>query len=110
MLEYQGYQGVVEFDYDADIFFGEVVGLRDVITFEGKSVEELEQSFRDSVDEYLKFCLELGKSPEKPFSGKFNLRLPPELHRAIAVKAKKENKSLNQWASETLARAVDQAH
>ena len=107
MLEYKGYQGVVEFDYEADIFFGEVIGLRDVITFEGKSVDELEQSFRESVDEYLKYCAELGRDPEKPFSGKFNLRLPPELHRAIAIKAKKENKSLNQWASEALVRALN---
>lgn len=64
MLEYKGYQGVVEFDCEADVFFGEVVGLRDVITFEGRSVEELERSFRDSVDEYLKFCHELGRSPD----------------------------------------------
>jgi predicted HicB family RNase H-like nuclease len=106
MLEYKGYRGVVEFDYDADILFGEIVGLRDVVTFQGRSVEELEQSLRDSVDEYLKFCHELGKAPEKPFSGRFNIRMTPDLHRAISLQAKKANVSLNQWAVEALERAL----
>jgi len=106
MFEYQGYQGIVEFDYDAGIFFGEVIDLRDVITFQGKTVEELEKSFHDSVDEYVAFCKELGRKPEKPFSGRFNIRVKPELHRAIVAKAKKTNKSLNQWVSAALENAV----
>ena len=108
MLEYKGYHGAVEFDYDADILFGEVIGLVDVVTFQGKSVEELERSFKDSVDEYLKFCEELHRKPEKSFSGKFNVRISPNLHRSLAVQARRENRSLNQWVNEVLERAAGQ--
>ena len=108
MLEYKGYHGAVEFDYDAGILFGEVIGLVDVVTFQGKSVEELERSFKDSVDEYLKFCEELHRKPEKPFSGKFNVRISPNLHRSLAVQARRENRSLNQWVNEVLERAAGQ--
>jgi predicted HicB family RNase H-like nuclease len=69
-MKYKGYQGHVDYDDKAKLFHGEVVGLRDVITFQGTSVDELEQAFKDSVDEYLDFCKELGRAPEKPFSGK----------------------------------------
>jgi len=106
MLEYKGYQGTAEFDYGAGIFFGEVVDMRDVITFQGKSVEELEQSFRDSVEEYLKFCEEMGRTPGKPFSGKFNVRISSALHREIVVQARRNDKSLNQWVSNTLEKAI----
>ncbi len=102
MFEYKGYQGIVEFDYDAGIFFGEIIDLRDVITFQGTSTEELEQSFRDSIDEYLKFCVELDREPEKPFSGRFNVRISPQLHRSLVVRAKRADKSLNQCVSEVL--------
>ena len=74
-MKYKGYQGHVVFDDEAKIFHGEVVGLKDVITFQGSSVEELEQAFKDSIDEYLAFCKELGRNLEKPFSGKLILRL-----------------------------------
>jgi predicted HicB family RNase H-like nuclease len=108
MLEYKGYQGAVEYDYDADILYGEVIGLRDVVTFQGKSVAELEQSFKDTIDEYLKFCEELHRKPEKPFSGKFNVRISPQLHRSLAIRARRENRSLNQWVNEVLERAAGQ--
>lgn len=65
-MEYKGYQGRVNYDEEAKLFYGEVVSLRDVITFQGTSVDELEQAFKDSVDEYLDFCKELGRDPEKP--------------------------------------------
>lgn len=68
-MEYKGYVGKVEFDDDAEIFHGEVLDTRDVITFQGKSVGELRQAFRDSIDDYLAFCEQRGESPDKPFSG-----------------------------------------
>ena len=106
MLEYKGYQGTAEFDYDAGIFFGEVVDLRDVITFHGQSVEELEKSFRDSVEEYLKFCEEMSRTPGKPFSGKFNVRISSAMHRKLVVQARRDDKSLNQWVSDTLEKVI----
>ncbi len=104
MLKYKGYTGYVEFDDEAGIFHGEVLDLRDVITFQGKSVEEIEQAFRDSVDDYLEFCEERREEPDKPFSGRLMLRLPPHLHRKAYVSARREGKSLNQWIAEKLER------
>jgi predicted HicB family RNase H-like nuclease len=104
MLRYKGYTGYVEFDDEAGIFHGEVLDLRDVITFQGKSVEEIEQAFRDSVNDYLEFCEERREEPDKPFSGRLMLRLPPHLHRKAYVSARSEGKSLNQWIAEKLER------
>lgn len=106
MLEYKGYRGRVEFDAEAKIFHGEVVGTRDVITFQGTSVKELEVAFRDSVDDYLEFCAERGEEPDKPFTGRLMVRLPPDLHRELYVEAQQEGKSLNQVIAERLRRAV----
>jgi predicted HicB family RNase H-like nuclease len=106
MMEYKGYLGTVEYDAEADTFHGEVVGTRDVITFEGHSVEELHQALKDSVDVYLEVCKEAGKSPERPFSGKFVVRISPELHRAIATRAALAGLSLNAWAAAVFREAV----
>ena len=106
MMEYKGYIGKVEVDDEAGILHGEVINVRDVITFEGKTVAEVRQAFHDSVDDYLEFCAERGDDPEKPFSGKFVVRIPPELHREIYTRARVENKSLNNWVSNVLEEAV----
>ena len=87
MLKYKGYTGYVEFDDDASLLHGEVLDTRDVITFQGKTVEEMRNAFRDSIDDYLKFCSERDEKPEKAFSGKFVVRLPTELHHRAYVKA-----------------------
>ena len=79
MMEYKGYIGKVEVDDEAGILHGEVINLRDVITFEGETVDELRLAFKESIDDYLEFCVERGEEPEKPFSGKFIVRLAPEL-------------------------------
>lgn len=102
MLKYEGYTGRVEFDDEAGVFHGEVLDLRDVITFHGTCVEELERAFRDSIDDYLEFCEEHGDEPDRPFSGRLMLRLPPRLHREVYIRARQEGKSLNQWIAEKL--------
>jgi predicted HicB family RNase H-like nuclease len=102
MMEYKGYIGKVEVDDEAGILYGEVINVRDVITFEGASVDKVQKAFRESVDDYLDFCAKRGESPEKPFSGKFVVRLPAELHRKAYIQAKLENKSLNSWIAEVL--------
>ncbi len=102
MMEYKGYIGKVEIDDEVGILYGEVINVRDVITFEGTSVEEIQQAFHESVDDYLAFCVQRGESPEKPFSGKFVVRLPAELHRKAYIQAKLKNKSLNRWVTEVL--------
>ena len=103
MLEYKGYTGNVEFDAEAGLFHGEVLDTRDVITFQGTSVEDLQQAFRDSVDDYLDFCKERNEEPDKPFSGRLMVRLSSDLHRKLYVEAKRGGKSLNQLISERLS-------
>ncbi|MBP3192061.1 type II toxin-antitoxin system HicB family antitoxin [Natronogracilivirga saccharolytica] len=103
MLRYKGYHGNVAFDEEAGLFHGEVVDLRDVITFQGKSVDELQQAFHDSVDDYLDFCQQRGEDPDKPFTGRLMLRLPTEVHRSVYVRAKREGKSLNEYITEKLS-------
>ena len=106
MMDYNGYVAQVEYDEDGEFFYGEVINLRDVITFQGESVGELKQALRESVEDYLAFCAERGEEPERPYSGKFSVRIPPELHRAISIRASAAHKSLNRWVEETLRAAV----
>ena len=92
----------VEFDEDAKIFHGEVIGLRDVITFQGQSVDELEKAMADSVDFYLTWCAERNKQPEKPFSGKLLIRTSPELHSRAAVAGARVGLSLNKYIEKAI--------
>jgi predicted HicB family RNase H-like nuclease len=102
MMEYKGYVGKVEMDDEAGILYGEIINIRDVITFEGSSVDEIQKAFRESVDDYLEFCAQRGEPPEKPFSGKFVVRLPVELHRKAYIQARLADKSLNGWVTDIL--------
>ncbi|MGE3953869.1 MAG: type II toxin-antitoxin system HicB family antitoxin [Parachlamydiales bacterium] len=106
MMEYKGYTGKAEYDDKARIFHGEVIGLKDVITFQGTSVDELERAFRESVDDYLDWCRELGQSPEKPYSGKFLLRVDPSLHQQAALEAHMKGMSLNEYVTIALAQQL----
>lgn len=101
-MTYKGYTAYIEFDEDSSLFHGEVLDTKDVITFQGTSVKELKKAFKDSVDDYLAFCKERDEEPDKPFSGKFILRLPKELHRKIYINAVKSGQSINNYIKETL--------
>ncbi|TAK11636.1 MAG: type II toxin-antitoxin system HicB family antitoxin [Anaerolineae bacterium] len=101
-MEYKNYIATVEFDDQALIFHGEVINTNDVITFQGQTAAELHQAFIDSVEDYLAFCRARGEEPERPFSGRFVLRIDPALHRRLFVKAKQSKKSLNALIAETL--------
>lgn len=102
MLRYKGYTGDVELDEESGVLFGRVIGLRDVITFQGISVAEVVRAFHDSVDDYLEFCAKRGESPEKPYSGQFVLRIAPRLHGAMAREAQTRGTSLNALIEQTL--------
>jgi predicted HicB family RNase H-like nuclease len=106
MMEYKGYLSRIEFDDEANIFHGEVINIRDVITFQGKSVDELRKAFEDSVEDYLAFCAERGEEPDKPFSGRFTVRLSPEQHRKVILAAEKAGKDIEMWVEEALAQAA----
>jgi predicted HicB family RNase H-like nuclease len=106
-MEYKNYLAHVEFDSEANIFHGEVINIRDVITFQGKSVDDLRQAFADSIEDYLEFCKERGEEPDRPFSGRFTIRLSPEQHRQVILAAEKAGKKIDSWVAEVLTHAVD---
>jgi predicted HicB family RNase H-like nuclease len=108
MLIYKGYMGYVEFDDETDIFHGEIINTRDVITFQGSTVAEIKKAFKESIDDYLNFCKERDEEPEKPFSGKFNLRIDPALHRQVYISAKQHQISLNQWIAEAIKHHIQE--
>jgi len=97
MMTYKNYSAKVTFDPDANVLHGEVIGLRDVITFQATSVDDLWTEFRASVDDYLAWCEELGQAPEKAYSGKCLVRMEPELHRDLALAAENEGTSINSF-------------
>lgn len=107
-MEYKGYSAKVEFDEVANIFHGEVINLRDVVTFEGETVDQLRKAFHDSVDDYLEFCGERGEDPEKPFSGKFVVRVEPELHKRLTIEARKRGVSINALVGEALRKTLNE--
>lgn len=106
MMEYKGFIGKVEYDSEARIFAGSVINTRAVITFNGRDVDELEREFRNSVDDYIQWCRDDGVEPERPYSGKFNVRIKPSLHRKAAITAKGLNMSLNTFIEKSVMNEV----
>ncbi len=105
-MEYKGFKGRVVYDDHEGDFIGHLIGIPDVITFCGRSVKELQASFRQAVEDYLADCKELGKEARPPKSGNLTLRLDPELHANVEIQAKLSGKSLNKWAKDTLEAAA----
>jgi predicted HicB family RNase H-like nuclease len=106
MMKYKDYLARVEYDASADIFHGEVINTRDVITFQGKSVEEIKRAFEDSVEDYLAFCRERSEEPDKPFTGRFTVRLSPDQHKQVILAAEKAGKRIDSWIAEALLQAA----
>ena len=102
MIKYKGYLGEVFYDAEARIFHGEVLGLKDVITFQGTTIDEIESAFKDSIDDYIAWCKERGEEPEKAFSGNIRVRLSPDLHAKLAQTAMIQGVSLNSLIIEKL--------
>jgi predicted HicB family RNase H-like nuclease len=105
-MNHSGYTARIEFDERDNIFVGRILGLRSIISFHGKTVSELRREFVAAIKDYLQDCSEQGVDPEKPASGKLLLRVPPEVHSRALIAAQAKGKSLNQWATEALQRAV----
>ena len=104
-MKYKGYFAKVQFDPEDHIFVGHIIGIRDVVGFHGKSVKELESTFVEAVDNYLEACKKLNQKPDKPYSGNLMLRIPAEVHAAVAAAAEASGKSINQWAKTVLGAA-----
>ena len=103
-MTYRGYSARIEYSDEDGCFVGRVAGIRDIIVFHGESVQEIKRAFEEAVDFYLESCAARGEAPNKPFSGRFVVRVSPELHRAIAMAAKRDRKSINAWVSEVCGR------
>lgn len=103
------YIAKVDYEEDSGLFHGRVANIRDVVNFYGSSADELLREFRSSIDAYLEVCEEEGIEPSKPFSGRFNVRMAPELHRAIAEASAVADKSLNRWIVDELTKASSAA-
>jgi len=105
-MKHRGYAAQIEYSDEDQCFIGHIAGIKDVVGFHGESVSELRAAFEEAVDDYLETCARLNRSPQKPYSGKLMLRIPPEIHAAVAVAADVSGKSINQWAAEKFADAV----
>lgn len=101
MMQYKGYVARIEFDEEANLFHGEVVNIQDVITFQGKLVEEIKKAFHDSVDDYLEFCAQRNEEPEKQSNF---LR---EQHRKVILAAEKAGKQVDSWVADAILKSAD---
>jgi len=104
-MSYRGYTARIEFDERDAIFVGRVLGVKAIIGFHGETVAELRADFEAAIDFMVEDCKARGETPEKPYSGKLMLRVPPEVHAHAALMAEVHGKSLNQWAAEVLGNA-----
>jgi len=101
-LKYKGYLGTIDPDIESGELFGKLAFVRDLVTYEAATLKELQREFHTAVDTYLESCAELGKKPDQPFKGTFNVRISPDLHRA-AVIASSESSSLNAFVGEAIS-------
>ena len=107
MMEHKGYMAQAVFDAEGELFHGEAIGLNDVVTFEGRTVDELMQAFRDSVDDGLSFCRDLGREQERAYRGELLMRVGPEVHGKTALSAAHAGATIDAWAADHLAAAAE---
>ncbi len=106
IMNYKGYIGSVEFSEEDEVFYGKVLGIRSLISYEGTTAKELVTNFHDSVDEYLDACTANNMQPEKAYKGSFNVRISPELHKEAVICATSKKISLNNFVEFALQKAV----
>lgn len=102
-MHYKGYSARIEYSEEDDCLIGHLAGINDIVGFHADSVAELHAAFEEAVDDYIQTCKKTGKSPQKPYSGKIMLRVPPEVHARAAMMAEAHGKSLNSWVTELLS-------
>ena len=106
VMTVEGYHAKIEYDEELDLFRGEILGLNGGADFYGKNPKELRIEFKKSLQVFLEVCQEKGLEPRRNFSGKFNLRISPELHERLAIEAQAQGKSINTLAQEALQERV----
>ena len=105
-MEYKGYVGSVEFSEEDALFYGKVLGIRALISYEGTNAAELVADFHGAVDDYLELCAQSGTEPEKAYKGSFNVRISPELHKHAVIAAMSHNMSLNSFVEASIQQAL----
>lgn len=108
VLSHKGYNALIRFDADDEIFYGELLGIRDIVSFDADTVAELKVAFVEAVEDYLETCRKVGKEPDKPFSGNVMLRIDPSVHSQAAQAAEAAGLSLNQWGERALKKAAEE--
>jgi predicted HicB family RNase H-like nuclease len=106
IMEINGYQAIIQYDPEIEMFRGEFIGLNGGADFYAKDIDALRKEGEISLKVFLEMCQEDGIEPRKEYSGKFNLRLPTELHAELAMRAASSGKSLNQWVTDLLSQSV----
>lgn len=109
ILRYKGYYAKPEYDPDDQIIYGKILGIDDLVDFYAETAKDVEIEFHKAVDEYLEFCKEINKSPQKSYSGTFNVRIPEELHREAAIYAQAEGITLNAFVAQAIRKAVEES-
>jgi predicted HicB family RNase H-like nuclease len=109
ILQYKGYYANVQYSAEDDVFFGSVVGINDLVSFEGTSVKGLKQAFYEAIDDYLETCKAQNKEPEKTYKGSFNIRISSELHRQAAIISAGKNMTLNDFVRYAIDMAVNKS-
>lgn len=104
VMNYKGYAARIDYSEEDGLLVGHIAGIRDVVGFHGESVQALRAAFEEAVNDYLDTCTKVGRDPQKPYSGKLSLRLEPELHATVALKAELAHKSINQWVADVISR------
>ena len=107
-LAYKGYYGSIEYNKENKCLYGKVLGMtKDCILYEGNTVEELENDFKDAIESYLEGCNELGIKPRKGFNGILNIRIPSDVHSRIAIYAENHGTSINSFIRNSIERQLE---
>lgn len=106
ILQYKGYYATVHFSVEDDVFYGKLLAIDDLVSFEGASVKDLKKNFHEAVDDYLETCKELGREPDKTYKGTFNIRISIDLHKQAAIYAASKNISLNDFVKKAIRYAL----
>lgn len=110
ILEYKGYHTKVQFDSDGMVLRGKIEGINDLVNFECEDIKDIEKEFHEAVDDYLEFCKEVGKEPDKEYKGTFNIRISPQLHKKLATVAMKNGDTLNASVEKAIKEYVSEEH
>lgn len=101
-IQYKGYIGSIEFSEEDGLFYGKVLGIRSLISYEGENAKDLLDNFHGAIDDYFETCKAEGIEPEVAYKGSFNVRISPELHRRLVIYTTSHQISLNHYIEETL--------